>query len=473
MIHHALRAASALAALAGLLSAAVQTAEAQVDGGHRGYLAARLTDGGQLRVIEELNADRLFVPASVLKLATVAAALEHLGAEYRWTTRLVARGAIDGAVLAGDLVLEPGADPTWGPDGGGDAAMAALAEQVRANGITRIAGDLAVDMGRFPGRLHPLDREYGDLPYAHGTPAAPLAIDDAAITVRVAPGTAIGNPARVRAPEGIEVINRTITVGQNRHGSGTLDFVQVWETDTLVLRGEYPISEPAATVTASDPAPARRAAERLRHALGEAGVTVDGGLVFQRQAAAGESAVLAEYRSAPLAELLAPILTDSRNWYADMLILALAREVAGSGRFDDGVEVIAALLAALPGAGNGVLPEPSLLDGSGLSPANLVSPAAVAQLLAYALEQSWGATLIEALPAPGEGTLAAWPRLPPLAAKTGTLRHTVALAGILDPGSDEAVIFCYFINHHPEQRTASRREIADALGRWRASGDGR
>ena len=473
MIHHALRAASALAALAGLLSAAVQTAEAQVDGGHRGYLAARLTDGGQLRVIEELNADRLFVPASVLKLATVAAALEHLGAEYRWTTRLVARGAIDGAVLAGDLVLEPGADPTWGPDGGGDAAMAALAEQVRANGITRIAGDLAVDMGRFPGRLHPLDREYGDLPYAHGTPAAPLAIDDAAITVRVAPGTAIGNPARVRAPEGIEVINRTITVGQNRHGSGTLDFVQVWETDTLVLRGEYPISEPAATVTASDPAPARRAAERLRHALGEASVTVDGGLVFQRQAAAGESAVLAEYRSAPLAELLAPILTDSRNWYADMLILALAREVAGSGRFDDGVEVIAALLAALPGAGNGVLPEPSLLDGSGLSPANLVSPAAVVQLLAYALEQSWGATLIEALPAPGEGTLAAWPRLPPLAAKTGTLRHTVALAGILDPGSDAAVIFCYFINHHPEQRTASRREIADALGRWRASGDGR
>ncbi len=473
MIHHALRAASALAALAALLSAAAQTAEAQADGAHRGYLAAQLTGGGQLRVIEELNADRLFVPASVLKLATVAAALEHLGAEYRWTTRLVARGAVDGTVLAGELVVEPGADPTWGPEGGGDAALAALAAQVRASGITRIAGDLAVDMGRFPGRLHPLDREYGDLPYAHGTPAAPLAIDDAAITVRVAPGTAIGNPARVRAPEGIEVINRTITVGQDRHGSGTLDFLPVWETDTLVLRGEYPISEPAATVTASDPAPARRAAERLRHALGEAGVTVDGGLVFQRQAAAGESTVLAEYRSAPLAELLAPILTDSRNWYADMLILALAREVAGSGRFDDGVEVIAALLAALPGAGNGVLPEPSLLDGSGLSPANLVSPAAVVQLLAYALEQSWGATLIAALPAPGEGTLAAWPRLPPLAAKTGTLRHTVALAGVLDPGSDAAVIFCYFINHHPEQRAASRREIADALGRWRASADGR
>ena len=82
--------ASAVAALAGLLSpgaAAAQTPGASVDGAHRGYLAARLTDGGQLEVVEELHAGRLFVPASVLKLATVAAALEHLGAEYRWTTR--------------------------------------------------------------------------------------------------------------------------------------------------------------------------------------------------------------------------------------------------------------------------------------------------------------------------------------------------------------------------------------------------
>ena len=472
-----MRAASTLAVLAGLLSAgaaAAQTPGAQADGAYRGYLAARLTAGGQLDVIEELNADRLFVPASVLKLATVAAALDHLGAEYRWTTRLIAGGTVDGAVLAGDLVVEPGADPTWGPEGGGDAAVAALAGQVRARGITRIAGDLVVDAGRFPGRPHPLDRQHGDLPYAHGTPAAALAIDGATITVRVAPGTAIGNPARVRAPESIEVINHTITVGRDRHGSGTLDFLPVWGTDTLVLRGEYPISEPAATVTASDPAPGRRAAERLRQALGAAGVTLDGDLRLQRlPAAPDERAALAEYRSPPLAELLAPILTNSRNWYADMLILALAREVAGSGRFADGVEVVAALLDALPDAGKGALPEPSLLDGSGLSPANLVTPASVVQLLAYALEQSWGAALSAALPAPGEGTLASWPRLPPLAAKTGTLRHTISLAGILDSESDAAVIFCYFVNRHPERRAAARREIADALGRWRALGGGR
>lgn len=466
--------AGAVAALAGLLPAGAARAQAPAapdDGAHRGYLAARVGGDGQLQIIEEQHADQLFAPASVLKLATAAAALEHLGADYRWTTRLAAHGAIDGAVLAGDLVVLPGADPTWRPEGGGRAAVTALAVEVRARGVTRITGDLVVDMSRFPGRPHPLDRDYGDLPYAHGTPPAALAIDDAAITVRVAPGAEVGSPARVRAPDGIEVINRTITVGRDRHGSGTLDFVPVWGADTLLLRGEYPISEPAALVTASDPAPARRAAQRLRQALAEAGVALEGTVRLQQQPAPPETRTpLAEYSAPPLAELLAPILTNSRNWYADMLVLTLARETAGSGRFNDGVEVVSELLSTLPGGGSGGRREPVLVDGSGLSRVNLVTPRTIVRLLAYALRQPWGQMLIEALPRSGAGTLRPWPRLPPVAAKTGTLRHTVALAGILDPDARAPLVFCYFINHHTRQPATGRREIADALGRWRASG---
>ena len=115
--------------------------------------------------------------------------------------------------------------------------------------------------------------------------------------------------------------------------------------------------------------------------------------------------------------------------------MTLGLEVAGSGRFDDGVEVIADF--ALDLRQNGAAPDDlSLRDGSGLSAANLVTPAAVVRVLAYAARQPWGARLLEAMAGPGQGTLRAWPRLPPVAAKTGTLRHTVALTGILDPGSE-------------------------------------
>ena len=462
-------------AAAGLILSAVRGATAQRssgDGAHRGYLAARLGGDGRLEVIDALNADRFFVPASVLKTVTAAAALDHLGAGYRWRTRLTSPAPAAGEILDGDLVIEPGGDPTWGRGrfpGGADEALAALAGQVRARGIARVRGDLVVDASRFPGRMHPLDRGFGDLPYRHGTPAAPLAVDEATITVRVAPGAAVGEPARVEAPDDVAVVNLTTTAGRDRQGAGTLDFLPVWGAGTLVLRGEYPLGEPPFVVPVSDPAPAARAARRLRGALREAGVTVDGGVRMQRAApaAAAPAAVLAEFRSPPLDDLLEPILAYSHNWYADALTLTLGLEVAGTGRFDDGVDVVADFAAALRGAG--APRAPALRDGSGLSAANLVTPAAVVRVLAHAVRRPWGRRFVAALARPGEGTLAAWPRLPPVAAKTGTLRHTVALAGVLDPGSETPVVFCYFINHH-RQRAAARREIAAALRSWRAGG---
>ena len=453
-------------------AAQAQVPESPGDGAYRGYLAARL-DGGELEIIDELNAGRLFVPASVLKVVTVAATLEHLGARYRWLTRLTTHGAVTGAVLDGDVVIEPGADPTWGAffDGGAAEPLAALAGQVHARGITRITGDLVVDAGRFPGRRHPLDRSLGDLPYRHGTPVAGLAVDEATVTVRVAPGPSVGAPARVRAPDGVELINHTLTVARDRHGAGSLDFLPVWGTDTLLLRGEYPISERAFVIAASDPAPMLRAARRLQDALHEAGVTVEGAVRLRRRpaAASGPVAVLAELRSPPLEALLPEILTKSHNWYADTLTLTLGLEVAGTGRFDDGVEVITDFVTDLPDGRVPDLPAPSLQDGSGLSPANLITPATIVRVLAYAAGRPWGRILIDALARPGAGTLAAWPRLPRIAAKTGTLRHTVALAGILDPDSDAPVVFCYFANHDPRPRPATRNEIADALRRWRTA----
>ena len=466
---------AALLALSSPARAVAQPPAPPVDGAHRGYVAVRVVNGGEYEVIDELNADRLFVPASVLKVITVAAALEHLGGEYRWRTRLTSAGRVTGAILEGDLVVEPGGDPTWSDaffDGGAAEPLAVLADQIRAHGLRRISGDLVVNAARFPGRRHPIDRSYGDLPYRYGTPAAPLAIDEATITVHVAPGRAIGEPARVRVPDGIVVINHSTTVGAGRHGAGTLDFVPVWGTDTLLLRGEYPISEAPFVVTASDPAPAVRAGRRLREALGEAGVRLDGAVRLQSQPVAPPRQVttLAELRSRPLEDVLEQVLTESHNWYADMLTLTLALEVAGSGRFDDGVDVISDFVTSLLRDDPRPRERLWIQDGSGLSPSNLVTPNAVVRVLAHAVEQPWGRTMLDRMAGPGEGTLAAWPRTPPIAAKTGTLRHTVALAGVLDPQLEAPVIFCYFVNHQPARPGAARREIAAALGRWRAVG---
>ena len=443
------------------------------DGSYHGYLAVRLLNGGTLEIVDELNADRFFVPASVIKTITVATALQHLGAEYRWHTRITRRGALAGSVLDGDLLIEPGADPTWGDALAADTGvdpLAALADQVRTSGLSRVTGDLIVDRSGFPGRPHPVDRASDDLPYRQGTPPAALSIDEATIAVRVEPGPRVGTPAIVLAPDGVEVINHTMTVGRDRHGAGTLDFVPLWGTDTLLLRGEYPISEAPFMVAASDPVPDLRVARRLREALSEAGVTVEGSVRLESRVsvAAEPNPAVAEFQSRPLGDLLEEILTESHNWYADMLTLTLALEVAGTGRFSDGVEVISDFVSGLlPDDAHAPIPL-WIQDGSGLASSNLVTPETVVRVLAYAIAQPWGRTLVGAMAGPGEGTLAAWPSMPPVAAKTGTLRHTVGLAGVLDPDLAAPVVFCYFVNHHLEQPQAARREIAAAVARWRS-----
>ena len=62
----------------------------------------------------DLNAGRLMMPASNMKIVTLAAAATRLGWDYRFRTRLHAAGTRDAHVLRGDLVVVGGADPTLG-----------------------------------------------------------------------------------------------------------------------------------------------------------------------------------------------------------------------------------------------------------------------------------------------------------------------------------------------------------------------
>ena len=62
--------------------------------------------------IYTLNADKLFVPGSTTKLLTEGTALELMGAEYRFHTRVYRTGAVDrSGTLDGDLVLVASGDP--------------------------------------------------------------------------------------------------------------------------------------------------------------------------------------------------------------------------------------------------------------------------------------------------------------------------------------------------------------------------
>ncbi|QDL93423.1 D-alanyl-D-alanine carboxypeptidase/D-alanyl-D-alanine-endopeptidase [Paroceanicella profunda] len=96
-------------------------------------------------VLEAFDPDGQFIPASVSKVPTTLYALETLGTDHRFVTRLCATGLLSGRGLDGDLVLSGSGDPTLDTDG-----LAALADQAVRAGVTDITGRLNIDASALP-----------------------------------------------------------------------------------------------------------------------------------------------------------------------------------------------------------------------------------------------------------------------------------------------------------------------------------
>ncbi len=73
----------------------------------------------QAKVLYAWNPQELFIPGSTTKLLTVGTALELLGPDFRFHTKVYRTGAIDGSTLNGDLVLVASGDPIFEPHPGG------------------------------------------------------------------------------------------------------------------------------------------------------------------------------------------------------------------------------------------------------------------------------------------------------------------------------------------------------------------
>src|SRR3954471_23215235 len=79
---------------------------------HWGMLFVDLKTG---EVLLDRESQKLFVPASTTKLYSTAAALDALGADYRFHTPIHRRGSVDDkGQLDGDLILVASGDPTLG-----------------------------------------------------------------------------------------------------------------------------------------------------------------------------------------------------------------------------------------------------------------------------------------------------------------------------------------------------------------------
>ncbi len=109
-----------------------------------GYCVVDLASG---RVLEAAGEAVEMPPASVTKTVTTAFALEKLGVEHRFVTRVMRVGSVVNGRLDGDLILAGGGDPTFDTDKMGDL-VAALA----ASGLREVTGKFIAYAGALPER---------------------------------------------------------------------------------------------------------------------------------------------------------------------------------------------------------------------------------------------------------------------------------------------------------------------------------
>ncbi len=116
-------------------------AQAQL-GGKVAYVIADATTGA---VLETRNPLLPMPPASVAKAATATYALETLGGDFRFQTRLIATGPLVDGRLQGDLVLAGAGDPSLDTDD-----LAALARALKEAGLREITGKFLIWAGALP-----------------------------------------------------------------------------------------------------------------------------------------------------------------------------------------------------------------------------------------------------------------------------------------------------------------------------------
>lgn len=418
------------------------------------------------RTIYAREPGKMVVPASNMKLVTAAAALEALGPDYRYRTRVATAGTVRGGVLQGDLIVFGSGDPTISERFFGDVrtTFSAWADSLRAHGIQRISGDVIGNDDVFDDV--PLGRGWAwdDVEGSYSAEVGGLELNEGFVTVRVEAGSdgprVTSHPV---APRWVP-IESAVTLG----APGSQPSVAIHHGDSvsaIVVSGALPADAPAVEEEISVRDNTRFFADALRQALVDAGIRVDGGALDADDTAREDPAAattIFTHTSPPLRDILPGFLKPSQNQIGEMLLKTLGHELRGTGTAGAGLAVVDSMVRLWR------LPRPLLsqADGSGLSRYNLVAPAFLVALLEAESRSPNAQVFFDALPVAGvDGTLETRMRGTPaqgtVHAKTGTLSGVRSLSGHLTTAAGERLVFSIIVNNHTRSARDADR-VAEA-----------
>ncbi|HEX3557781.1 MAG TPA: D-alanyl-D-alanine carboxypeptidase/D-alanyl-D-alanine-endopeptidase [Pyrinomonadaceae bacterium] len=426
------------------------------------------------RVLFEQDAGKWMQPASNMKLYTIAAALDRLTPDYRFVTSVYAPARPDSSgTVRGDLVVYGRGDPSYAtrfnPAGDTDyyRAINELAANIAGAGVRRVEGDLVGDESYFNGPALGTSWEWDDLQWWYGAEVSALTVNDNSVDLSVKPGARVGDPCLITVGPSlpfVTVVDRTTTA--ERGARRDVSVHRALGQNTIEVRGTLALDDRGLSESVAISHPALMFTTMLRSALERRGVVFTGQTrTVDAQTRADSNQPLqvsslveiATRQSPPLSVIAAKTLKPSQNLYAELILRALGKAAATDPRqttADAGIEAVRKFLAKA-----GIDARISMLDGSGLSRADLVTADATLRLLTYMNGHPAGTVFREALPIAGvDGTLrnhmkgtAAQGNV---RAKTGTLGTANSLSGYVLSAAGERLVFSLMVNNPPRDLDA-------------------
>jgi D-alanyl-D-alanine carboxypeptidase/D-alanyl-D-alanine-endopeptidase (penicillin-binding protein 4) len=398
------------------------------------------------------DAQKYFTPASNAKLLTTAAALQQLGANFRIRTSVYQDG--------NNVVRVVGrGDPSFS-----DTQLVALARQLKAKGITEIE-KLIADQGYFQGDIVSPSWEWEDVYSDYGAPVNSLIVNQNVFSIKLIPQV-VGKPLQVVWTDFSEarlwqIINQSVTVEEKQ--PAFINVTRELSGNVLRIQGQLVAKANPLLVKVPVVDPNNYFLRRFRIAL------------IREKIRLGETAVVSEgVNQQELAFVESPLLSDlvmetnqnSNNLYAEALLRAIASsqpKKPDQTTVNTALEVLKTTLTQLGVNPTGYV----IVDGSGLSRHNLISPEALVQVLQGMAKTPAASVYRASLPVAGKsGTLKSRFQNTPaegiVQAKTGTVTGVVSLSGYVNNSKYEPLVFSIIVNQS-EQKAKALREGVDEI----------
>lgn len=403
-------------------------------------------------IIYKKNQDKLFIPASNIKLFTSAAALLTLGSKYKYQTDLLANGVLLRGTLKGDLIIQGSGDPTISNrfvQGSVTKIFEDWADTLKAKGIYEITGNIYGDDSFFD------NLEFGKgwlVDYESNWFAAPtnaLSFNNNVIQIVIEP-TQINFPAKVyTVPQTnyVSIVSGVFT--KDEIYQSDISIFRMKGTNIIQVKGGISINDKSISKQIAVINPSLFFLTVLKETFEKKGIIVRG-----RVATISDEKINVSYDnlipiyshySVQLKYIIKEMNKNSNNFYAEQILKTIGLEQNDFGTIENGVNACIKYFNQM-----GINMEQIVLaDGSGLSRLNLVTPRQIVNLLSFMYKNE---DFYESLPIAGvDGTLI--DRMKKtiaegnVKAKPGFSENVSALSGYLKTVSGEPLVFSMIVNN--------------------------